>query len=743
MVVWKSDYLLYFFKVYGQQRMDSLLAHYSQATSAYESFLTSPYVLQAVAPIDKLLEPLQDVANFAGMHASLPGATIRYLLAGFLVYPVAALTRFLPSRELRDFWMASIGALTAYFVFGRAWASLFYSALFSYTILSLKAIPNRHILVVVFSFAYLVVRQWGRASQTNEDMDDSVLHLVAVVKLFSLAFAVNDGVTVGGRIEKVKAKLKDLPSTGGDERQVKKVAELNAELKKLEGFEKRSIKKYEYPDLLSFFGYVLNFTTVLGGPAFDYREYRESQARESMSDVGVSRIFPAFTKFLQGTLYLAFMGVLLPVYNTEGLYRMSAWKGDPFNPAGVNVVVPSGSSGEEACRVACLDNPSLCSKDVVSSFFGYFDFPGSLRHGYEFKPSKQVIVPFSRPTEYVTVDPKFNCIFFSAPKEPFEDFLSFAFYTIVTLFIVRVQYYAVWKLAEGSCVLAGFGYRDVKKVGETRRLTPAGKLVFGEFLWFLSLLGISTSTLRSFLQCVCCSRGSKGYAGTLGQLGVFLPDDEASPDWEGVSNVNPFTMETRVSMKDSISNWNSNVQAWLVNYVFLRFPKLGVNANKWVTMLTSAFWHGFFPGYYLAFMTAPFIQETTSTIYTSWGKITAALFGWKLRDVKSGGDGCQFPNSSLWVLPRIMWILARWLGVLFSFCYSLGPFCLLKFNMGIAFWTYLGFVGHLAPLAFSIISSILATILVPRKQKAASSEKNASEPTPTKVERSSRNSKKE
>jgi lysophospholipid acyltransferase len=170
-----------------------------------------------------------------------------------------------------------------------------------------------------------------------------------------------------------------------------------------------------------------------------------------------------------------------------------------------------------------------------------------------------------------------------------------------------------------------------------------------------------------------------------------------------------------------------------------------VNANKWVTMLTSAFWHGFFPGYYLAFMTAPFIQETTSAIYTSWGKITASLFGWKLRDLKSGGDGCQFPDSSLWVLPRLLWILVRWLGVLFSFCYSLGPFCLLKFNMGIAFWTYLGFVGHLAPLAFRIFSTILAAILVPRKQKqsASSAEKSASEPSSAKSERSSRNSKKE
>ena len=722
--------------------MEPVITFFNQASVTYDAFLASPYVLQAVAPIDKFLEPLQDVANFAGLHASLPGATIRYLLAGFLVYPVAALTRFLPSRELRDFWMASIGALTAYFVFGRAWASLFYSALFSYTILSIKSIPNRHILVVVFSFAYLVVRQWGRASQTNEDMDDSVLHLVAVVKLFSLAFAVNDGVTVGGRIDKVKSKLKDLPAIAGDKKQEKKISELKAELKKLEGFEKRSIKKFEYPDILSFFGYVLNFTTVLGGPAFDYREYRESQSRESMSDVGVSRLFPAFTKFLQGTLYLALMGVLLPVYNTEGLYRIAAWKGDPFNPAGVNVVVPKGTSGEDACRAACFENPTLCSKDVVASFFGYFDFPGSLRHGYEFKASKQVIVPFSRPTEYLTVNPKFNCIFFSAPKEPYEDFLTFALYTIVTLFIVRVQYYAVWKLAEGGCVLAGFGYRDAKKVGETRRSTPAGKLVFGEFLWFLSLFGISSSSLRSFLQCICCSRGSNGYAATLGQLGVFLTDDEASPDWEGVSNVNPFTMETRVSMRDSISNWNSNVQAWLVNYVFLRFPKLGINANKWVTMLTSAFWHGFFPGYYLAFMTAPFIQETTSVVYSSWGKITGFLFGWTLRDVKSGGDGCQFPDSSSWVLPRLLWILVRWLGVLFSFCYSLGPFVLLKFNMGIAFWSYLGFIGHLVPLGLSFLSVILEKIVVPRRKQSTNDIK-VSEPVATKTEKVLRSSKKE
>jgi hypothetical protein len=633
---------------------------FAPVTAVLETALASPLAATLVAPVDELLLPLHDAANFAALHAQLPRATVRYLLAGFLVYPLALAQRWLPGgRTARDAWAALLGALTAYFVFGRAWASLLYSALVCFAVLR-SGLPGRHLLVVAGAFGYLIVRQLGRASTTNEEMDDSVLHLVAVVKLFTLAFAVDDGASVALRIERNAEKAKAAAARGaaGEERA------LAQERKKLEGFRARAVRPDDDYGLLAFLGYVLNFTTVLGGPAFDFREYLDSQSRENAKLAALpSRFVPALWKFVQGVVYMAIMGALLPHYNTEGLYRLAAWRGDVFNPRGVNV-----QGGADACRAACRAAPDLCHADVTASFLGLFDIPGSSRAAWDFKPDRIVAVPYSRPPAFETVAPKpFNCVFFAEPKAPFEDFAAFLAYAAVAIVCVRVQYYAVWKLAEGACVLAGFGFRDEKKVAEGRAANAptnaAGKPAFGDFLWLVGLLGVPPSAVKAVLRGSLCCGGR--------WLAVNTPDEAPMSDWEGVSNVNPITVETRVSMRDSIAHWNCNVQAWLANYVYLRLPRS--LPGKHIVMVVSAFWHGFFPGYYLSFGTAAYIKELSEQLFAAWGKISERAFGWAPRDARAGGDGCQFPESRAWAPLRLLWVAVRWFGVFGTYMYSLGP----------------------------------------------------------------------
>jgi hypothetical protein len=62
--------------------------------------------------------------------------------------------------------------------------------------------------------------------------------------------------------------------------------------------------------------------------------------------------------------------------------------------------------------------------------------------------------------------------------------------------------------------------------------------------------------------------------------------------------------------------------------------------------------------------------------------------------------------------------------------------------MGIAFWTYLGFIGHLVPLGLSFLSVILEKIVVPRRKQSTNDIK-VSEPVATKSEKVTRSSKKE
>ena len=158
----------------------ALSAALAPASALYESALSSaPFVTLVAAPVDALLAPLHDVAN--AYLASLDACLARYLLAGVLLsYPLAAATRLLPGgRAARDAWLAGCGALTCYFVFGRAWESLLLVALLCFAVLQARFLPQRHIAAVALASGYLVSRKWAQASTvSSEGMDDSVLHVV-------------------------------------------------------------------------------------------------------------------------------------------------------------------------------------------------------------------------------------------------------------------------------------------------------------------------------------------------------------------------------------------------------------------------------------------------------------------------------------------------------------------------------------------------------------------------------------
>lgn len=118
-------------------------------------------------------------------------------------------------------------------------------------------------------------------------------------------------------------------------------------------------------------------------------------------------------------------------------------------------------------------------------------------------------------------------------------------------FVARLKYYGVWSLTEGSCILAGLGFNGVDPV--------TGKV-----------------------------------------------------SWNRLQNIDPWMVETAQNPRAYLAGWNINTNTWLRNYVYLRVTprgkKPGFRASL-MTFGTSAFWHGFYPGYYLSFVLASFIQN--------------------------------------------------------------------------------------------------------------------------------------
>jgi lysophospholipid acyltransferase len=136
-------------------------------------------------------------------------------------------------------------------------------------------------------------------------------------------------------------------------------------------------------------------------------------------------------------------------------------------------------------------------------------------------------------------------------------FLGRLFVLHMVGFTARTKYYGVWTLSEGACILAGLGYKGLDPL--------TGKV-----------------------------------------------------SWDRLRNIDPWGVEFAQNTRGYLESWNINTNKWLRNYIYLRVTprgkKPGFRASL-ATFTTSAFWHGFFPGYYLAFVLASFIQTVAKSMF--------------------------------------------------------------------------------------------------------------------------------
>lgn len=175
----------------------------------------------------------------------------------------------------------------------------------------------------------------------------------------------------------------------------------------------------------------------------------------------------------------------------------------------------------------------------------------------------------------------------------------------------RAKYYGVWMMTEGACILSGLGFNGVD---------PAtGKV-----------------------------------------------------SWDRLQNIRPMGMETAQNTKAYLDNWNINTSKWLRNYVYLRVTPRGKKPGFGATLATfttSAFWHGFYPGYYLSFVLASFIQAAAKNVRRNIRPF--------FLDAKT-----QAP------LPSKKWYdLASWLTTQLTFNFAVCPFLVLGFHESITAWS--------------------------------------------------------
>jgi len=85
-----------------------------------------------------------------------------------------------------------------------------------------------------------------------------------------------------------------------------------------------------------------------------------------------------------------------------------------------------------------------------------------------------------------------------------------------------------------------------------------------------------------------------------------------------VDTVDSYVIATSCSPKLIIDHWNMSIQRWLKTCFYLPgldILKLSPARAGLLTMIISAFWHGFYPTYYLAFFAFHYMIQTEKQIY--------------------------------------------------------------------------------------------------------------------------------
>lgn len=233
----------------------------------------------------------------------------------------------------------------------------------------------------------------------------------------------------------------------------------------------------------------------------------------------------------------------------------------------------------------------------------------------------------------------------------------------------------VWKLFQGLCwiglSIAAPNYIDAEYMMEPEFSAKSFiyKIHYFYLLGFTYRFKYYAAWLIAEASCILCGLGYNGYDPKTQKI-----------KWNRVQNINIWGMEMGQNCHETLEAWNMNTNKWLKNYVYLRVARKGRKPgfrSTMFTFLTSAFWHGTRPGYYLTFFTGALCQTC--------GK----FFRRHLRPIFVSFDGVT-PTPYKWIYDVISFYVTK-----LTFGYLVQPFIVLGFKESIHIWASVYFFLHL------------------------------------------------
>jgi lysophospholipid acyltransferase len=171
-----------------------------------------------------------------------------------------------------------------------------------------------------------------------------------------------------------------------------------------------------------------------------------------------------------------------------------------------------------------------------------------------------------------------------------------------------------------------------------------------------------------------------------------------------------------------VTGWNKRINHWLKFYVYTRvsppsFLKGLLDKKMFAnvcTKFTSAFWHGFYPGYYLFFLCAVLVGLCDDEYH----RITRRFF---YKDEKDAATGKTVSTPVASPLMRFVYHFAAFCQIHFTLNYFAMAFILLEFDKSVQAWNMISHVGAIYVVVFLALGKVLFPSKRPKKTDASAS----------------------
>jgi len=197
-------------------------------------------------------------------------------------------------------------------------------------------------------------------------------------------------------------------------------------------------------------------------------------------------------------------------------------------------------------------------------------------------------------------------------------------------------------------------------------------------------------------------------AGVITGLGFSGYDKNGKPTWLGLTNSYIFNIESMGCLRDITTYWNYKTGEWLKNYVYLRQTR-NPNTDKipgyslYLTNTLSAFWHGFYPGYYMSFVYAAVTVNIARQVRAIFRPLVTKNTG-KPDEIK------LYPQFYVYD------IVGRFLTVLI-FNYGFVSFVGLSFSRAMIAYSNLAYTVHIVLIVSFILLQVYDYYMPPKKKE--------------------------